>query len=314
MENIFFIAGLVVFGVIITIVIESRLRKLLENNKRDDQSLVMLNQNIQGMQTRLGQVNDSLNTRLDKAAKVIGDLNKELGSVQEIGRNMQDLQHFLKSPKLRGNIGEQVLQDLLSQSFPQAYFDMQYKFTSGEIVDAILKTDNGIICIDSKFPLENFDKLMRAPNDEESDQYRKLFMRDVRKHIKDISRKYILPSEGTVNFALMYVPSEAVYYDLIRDNNETNAMANEHKVLIVSPNSFYYFLRVLMIGMQGKRIEEQAAKVLATMEAIVKDSQKVGDSLGVLNTHVTNSKSALERVNLEYQKLSGKIEQIKLLK
>lgn len=268
----------------------------------DSAALGMLNQNVQGM-----------HTRLDNAAKVIAAVNKELGQVQEMGRNMRDLQQFLQSPKLRGNIGEQVLHDLLAQNFPQSYFAMQYKFKTGEVVDAVLKTDNGFIGIDSKFPLVNFDQLLKAETEADQEQYRKLFQRDVKKHITDIAKKYILPEEGTVNFALMYIPSEAIYYEIIRDEMELMPFAQTQKILLVSPNSFYYFLKVLLIGMQGKKIEEQAKAILTSLQGLQKDSDKFGRELDVLTTHLTNAKAALERVTNQYSQLDGKIDQIKLL-
>lgn len=298
---------------VVYILIDRRFKEL-QNNRNESQAFGLLNQNIQGMQERLDKVGEGMNVRLDNAAKVIANVSKELGQVQEMSRGMRDLQNFLKSPKLRGNIGEQVLQDLLSQNFPQALFEMQYKFQDGEIVDAALKTDNGIICIDSKFPLENFDKMVDAELEADEDMYRKLFSRDVKKHIKDISRKYILPEQGTVNFAVMYVPSEAVYYEIIRDKTDVAGTAAASKVMLTSPNGFYYFLKVILTGMQGKRIEEQAHKMLSTMEAIAKDAGKFSDTLGVLNTHMSNARGALDRVNSDYTRLSGRIEQVNLLK
>lgn len=292
------------------------LNKLLTQKlapKDESAAFTMLNQNIQGMQQRLDTVSSGLNSRLDNAARVIADVNKELGQVQEIGRSMRDLQQFLQSPKLRGNIGEQVLHDLLSQNFPQNFFEMQYKFRSGEVVDALLKTDNGLIGIDSKFPLTNFDALMRAETEEAAAQFRKLFQRDVKKHIGDIAKKYILPEEGTVNFALMYIPSEAIYYEIIRDDVDMMAHAQAQKVLLVSPNSFYYFLRVIMIGMQGKKIEQQAHAILASLQSLQKDSDKFERELEVLTTHMTNAKAALDRATNQYRSLDAKIDQIKLL-
>src|SRR5206468_9986502 len=135
------------------------------------------------------------------------------GQMNEIGRNMRELQEFLKSPKLRGNIGEQVLKDLISQIFPKNSFYLQHQFKSGDKVDAAIKTDAGILPIDSKFPMENFQKFNKSQTDEEKVHYQKEFARDVKKHIDAISKKYILPEEGTMDFALMYVPSESVYYE-----------------------------------------------------------------------------------------------------
>src|SRR6266851_2872845 len=134
--------------------------------------------------------------------------------MSEIGRNMRELQDFLKSPKLRGNIGEHVLKDLITQIFPKNSFHLQYAFASGEKVDAAIQTDAGILPIDAKFPMENFQKLSKAKTDEEIKLLRKDFTRDIKKHIDAIAKKYILPDEGTMDFALMYVPSESVFYEL----------------------------------------------------------------------------------------------------
>lgn len=297
------IISLLIFGIIGAIYFNWLLNTKLKDIGSSDKSILMLNQNVQGM-----------HERLDNAARVIGQVNKELGQVQEMGRQMKDLQDFLKSPKLRGNIGEQILKDLLSQYFPQNYFDLQYKFKTGQIVDAILKTDQGIIGIDSKFPLENFQKMAKAELAAERKLFLHEFIKDVKKHIRDISRKYILPEEGTIDFAIMYVPSEAIYYEIIRSEEDLHVCAQENKVLIVSPNSFFYFLKVILMGMQGKKIEEASKKIFVALQAINKDSERMGEDLNVMNTHLTNAVGAMQRVNNNYVKLNSKIDQVKLLK
>src|SRR5581483_3109265 len=163
--------------------------------------------------TMLKTVSDNsklLNERLEKAAEAMANVGKEVGQMNEIGRNMRELQEFLKSPKLRGNIGEQVLNDLISQIFPKNSFYLQYQFKSGERVDAAIKTDAGILPIDSKFPMENFLKYTKEENKLQKSGYLKDFTKDVRYHIETIAKKYILPDEGTMDFALMYIPSESV--------------------------------------------------------------------------------------------------------
>src|SRR3989338_1582601 len=252
-------------------VLDRRLKNLL-TAPLPDTSLLLLNQNVQGMQSRIDETTKAINTRLDRAAEVIQGVSTELGRVQEIGRSMKDLQDFLKSPKLRGNIGEQVMNDLLEQYFPQAHFDLQYQFISGERVDEIIKTDKGLIPIDAKFPLENFQRLSRAETEEEQSVALRDFVKDVKKHITDISKKYILPAENTVDFALMYIPSETVYYEIIRNDEDLNRFAQEKRVFPVSPNSFYYFMKVVMIGLEGKHIEEASRKILETLKAIQQDA------------------------------------------
>ena len=292
---------------------EKRLRNLLASQPQDT-GLVMLNQNVQGMQQRIDETTRAISTRLDKASEVIQGVSKELGQVQEIGRSMKDLQDFLRSPKLRGNIGEEVLKDLLEQYFPRANFDTQYQFNSGERVDAILKTDKGLIPIHAKSPIENFNNLQKAETESARDAVLKDFTKDVKKHVTDIAKKYILPSEGTVDFAIMYIPSESVYYEIIQQDEDLNEFAREKHVLFVSPNSFYYFMKVLMIGLEGKRVEESSRKILELLKAIQNDATKFGDQLGTLSSHITNAKNSLDRVNNEYAKLSGKIEDVRLLK
>lgn len=286
------------------------LKKQQQSGTGDQQSMQFLNQNIQGMQERLDRVSSGINERLDNAARVINNVTRELSTMQEIGRNMQALQDFLKSPKLRGNIGEQVLKQMLDQYFPQHLFQLQYRFGEGQIVDAILKTDDGLIPIDSKFPLENYQKMSMQDADDQRAIYLREFVKDVKKHVNDIAKKYILPDEGTVDFAIMYVPSESVYYEIIRNDVDLNMHGIERKVLFVSPNSFYYFLRVIMMGMQGKKVADATKEIIAAIHGIQKDAQRFGESLQVLNTHVTHAKSAVERANSEYAKLESKIERI----
>lgn len=310
MEIALIIIGIAILLVLVVLFV--RLKSLQDSGKNQE-GMLLLNQNIQGVQERIDATTKTLNDRLDNAARVIVGVQKELGVMSEIGRSMKDVQDFLKSPKLRGNLGEQVLHDILEQHFPKTHFEMQYKFRSGEAVDAAIKTRDGIVPIDSKFPMENFQKLMAAQNDADRDAARKDFLKDVKKHINDISRKYILPAEGTVDFALMYVPSEAVYYEIIREHTDTMTFAYQSKVYLVSPNSFYFFMQAILNLMRGERIAEEAQKIITTLAAIQKDSEKFADVLGILNTHVTNSKNAMDRVNAEYMKLEGKIEQTKML-
>lgn len=313
MLDSFIIVVVVVAGLVAGLIIIDRKIKQLGKQLTDQSSLTLLNQNVQGMQQRLDTVSTGLNTRLDNAARVIGEVNKELGGMQEIGRSLKDVQNFLQSPKLRGGIGEQVLEQLLSQSFPRGSFELQYRFKRGDIADAIIKTDQGIISIDAKFPLTNFTTMLKAETEAAQAEYRKLFVRDVKKQVTDIAKKYIVPDEGTLNFALMYVPAEAIYYEIIRDEADLTAHAQSQNVWLVSPNGFYYFLKVILLGMQGKQIEVQAKRILSTLQGLQKEMEKFGQELGVLQTHLTNAHNALDRVTTEYQKLNAKIDQIELL-
>ncbi len=252
-----------------------------------------------------------LNERLDKAALAMRDVGKEVGQMNEIGRNMKELQEFLKSPKLRGNIGEQVLKDLISQMFPKNSFNLQYEFKSGDKVDAAIKTEAGILPIDSKFPMENFQKMSKAEG-KEKEIFQKEFVRDVKKHIDAISKKYILPEEGTMDFALMYVPSESVYYEVV---NEMELMdyARKVRVYIVSPSTLYAHLQTVLLSFEGKRIEEKSKEIFIMLRALQIDYNKVNDSLGVLGKHINNAYSQFNNVNSGFSQIGQKLNSTKAI-
>jgi DNA recombination protein RmuC len=253
-----------------------------------------------------------LNDRLDKAAIAIRDVNKGIGEMSEIGRSMRDLQDFLKSPKLRGNIGEEVLKDLISQTFPKNSFHIQYQFRSGEKVDAAIKTDAGILPIDSKFPMENFQKMMKASNQTEKDAYKKEFARDVKKHIDDIARKYILPEEGTMDFCLMYIPSEPVYYE-VADNPDLLDYARRKRVYSVSPTTLYAHLQVILLSFEGKKIESKSREVFALLRGLKVDYDKINESMAVLGKHIGNSSTQFNNVVTSFQRIGKKLDTTKEL-
>jgi DNA recombination protein RmuC len=254
-----------------------------------------------------------LNERLDTAARVIGDLKKNLGEMSEVGKGIRSLQEFLQSPKLRGNIGEQVLTDMIGQTFPKNSFHLQYSFRSGVKVDAVLKTDAGLLCIDSKFPMENFNVMHKGETEAERTRAKKDFVSDVKKHVSDISKKYILPDEGTLDFALMYIPSEAVYYELA-NMNEVMEYARQNRVYPVSPNTLYAHLQVLLLSFQGKELEQKSREVFRLLRAIHKDYGKVEENLGVLGRHINNAYNSMSSVNSTFGLLGQKLSQTQQLR
>jgi DNA recombination protein RmuC len=247
-----------------------------------------------------------LNERLDEAARVIGALNKNVGQMSEVGRGIKSLQEFLQSPKLRGNIGEQVLKDMIGQSFPKNCFHLQYAFHSGVKVDAVLKTDGGLLCIDSKFPMENFNLLHSSETEQDRKLAKKSFVGDIQKHIDDISKKYILPDEGTLDFALMYIPSEAVYYEMV-NMNDLMEYARNKRVYPVSPNTLYAHLQVLLLSFQGRDLEQKSKEIFRLLRAIQKDYQKAGDSLDILGKHVKNAYNSMSEVTGTFQTMGQKL-------
>lgn len=261
---------------------------------------------LKSTSTRLESQNTNFNERLDNAARIIGQVQKNIGEFSEIGRGMKDLQEFLSSPKLRGNIGEQVLKELLKQFLPKESFSLQYTFKSGEKVDAAIKTSGGIIPVDSKFPMENFRKMSGEGDELSKKAAGHDFERDVRKHIDDIARKYILTDEGTIDYALMYIPSESIYYEIV-NNQALFDYAGEKRVLPVSPTTFYAYLKAILMSFEGQKIEAQAKEILASLRAIKSDYGKVEENLNVLQKHLTNSYNMMGNVYSSFSQLGQKI-------
>lgn len=320
---------LVGFGVIIYI-IKSELNKA--SSKSVDPSLLAwlksmqvsidntnksLNEAMRGSTMDMSRVLQSnsrqLNERLDKAAEVIGNLQKSVGEMNEVGRGIKNLQEFLQSPKLRGNIGEEVLSDMIGQAFPKNSFHLQYQFKSGMKVDAVLKTDAGLLCIDAKFPMENFTLMHKGETEKERLQAKKDFIADVKKHVSDIGKKYILPEEGTLDFALMYIPSESVYYELA-NIHEIMDYSRKLRIYPVSPNTLYAHLQVLLISFQGKQLEQKSREVFRLLQAIQKDYGKVDENLGVLGKHINNAYNSMSSVNGAFQLLGQKLDRSNMLK
>ena len=285
-------------GVVASVFLIRRETKALREKKEEDLALSMIKQDIEVMRQRV--------------ENGYGRVAQELGRVQEIGHAMRDFQDFLKSPKLRGEVGEQVLKDLLSEVLPKSNFQTPYQFRGGEIVDAIVKTKQGLIPIDSKFPLENFQKYLKTQG-KEKENYLKEFVRDIKKHIDDISRKYVLPEEGTLDYAVMYVPAESIFSEIILNQPALLEYARDKKVLLVSPNTFYYFLKIIMIGLEGAKIEEASKKILEGLKAIQQESVKFGEELGTLASHIDHAKGASDRVQSRYGRLVGRIDGLRLL-
>lgn len=269
-----------------------------------------MQQSMQQNQSSITQVlqenSKQLNERLDRAADVIREVNKEVGKMSEIGRNMQELQDFLKSPKLRGNIGEHVLKDLIAQIFPKNTFHLQYAFQSGEKVDAAIQTDAGILPIDSKFPMENFQKMVKATDEKEKATYRKEFERDIKRHVDAIAQKYILPNEGTMDFALMYIPSEAVFYEVVNTEN-IQEYARNKRVYPVSPSTLYAHLQTILLSFEGKRIENRTKEVFALLRSLQIEHGKVNESLETLGKHLTNASGQYTNAMKGFTSLGSKL-------
>ncbi len=269
-------------------------------NEQLQQNNRFLNQTHQGYREAVGQVQHRL-----------GELQQATKSMVEIGRDIASLQDILRAPKLRGGLGEFFLGELLRQILPTDNFSLQYTFRSGNKVDAVITLGDGLIPVDAKFPLENFKRILSSPNEEEAAQARKTFIQDVKKHIDTIASKYILPEEGTFEFALMYIPAENVYYEtIIKDELQAESLgayALRKKVVPVSPNSFYAYLQAIVRGLRGLRIERSAQVILEMLGQLQTDFEKCFSDFEKIGSHLSNAGSAYDKAFRRFTRLQDQL-------
>jgi DNA recombination protein RmuC len=313
---IYAILGILVvgFGVLIYFLIE--LKKKTEKPQDDSSLKVMMEwmkeikqgteATREGMQKSIDETNKAINERLDNAARVIGSLQGKLGEMTQIGPDIRRLSEVLASPKARGNFGEEILETLLGQVLPKSSYSAQYRFKNGETVDAIIRVGQHILPIDSKFSMENFRLMKEAKTEESVDGLKKAFLKDVKKRIDEIYKKYILPQEGTFDFALMYIPSEGVFSEVL-DDITTIAYAREKKVYFVSPNTLYHHLQIILLSLRGQQINEAAQEILKMITGIKQESEKFGKNLDVLATHIKNAGNSMGTVGNDFMKLKTSI-------
>jgi uncharacterized Ntn-hydrolase superfamily protein/DNA anti-recombination protein RmuC len=297
---------------------EALTRSLDTGQTRLDQRFDVLTRTVD---TRIEASRRTLDERLESNTAVVRQVQKSLGevdasvkSVSEITRDIHALQDILKAPKLRGGLGEFFLGDLLAQIFPPSQYTLQHGFSDGVRVDAALRAGDRIVPVDAKFPLENFRRLVETDGDEARRRERRAFLADVRRHVDAIAAKYIRPEEGTYDFALMYIPAENVYYEaVLRDEELADAKgilpyALSKRVIPVSPNSFYAYLQVILIGLQGLRIESKAREILEHVQSARLEFEKFAETFAVVGRHLSNASGKFEESNRKLDRFSGRLE------
>lgn len=251
---------------------------------------------------RLNQMNASLQEahkvigqNLTSATSVFGNVREQLGRLEEtnkqifaVGKDISSLQELLRAPKFRGQMGETLLENLLSQVLPKDHYQMQYRFRSSDTVDAVVRLGERLVPIDAKFSLENFQKVLDTQDEQMKNAHRKKFIQDVKLRVDEIASKYILPEENTYDFALMYVPAENVYYEIII-KEDLFSYSMSKKVIPVSPNTFYAYLEVICLGLKGLKIEENAKAILKNLSTLGIEINKFKEDFDTLGVHLSNA-------------------------
>lgn len=264
---------------------------------------------------------NTISQNLQSQGQTLKDVNMELGRLQETGKRIMDLssdlkslQQILASPKLRGGLGEWSLENILSAVLPAESFALQYGFRDGKKVDALVKMPQYSVPIDAKFPLENFQKLQKAEDETSGKKLHREFLRDVQKHIDKIAESYIKPNEGTLDFAIMFMPAENVYYEaVVKTADDTLSIqdyAMTKKVFPVSPNLLYVYLMTIVMGLHGLKIEKQADEIRQKLKTL---KNSFGDFLSLWDTlggHLRNAQGKHDEGQKKLDKLVMQLEQI----
>lgn len=318
------IIGLLLAGGVIAIiyVINSQIRAFKKEMAEKDSGQALIEwlkvnqqgveRQLQGNREEMSRQTKMIGDRLDNAARVISDVQKNIGGLEEFGKDMKDLSNVLKSPKLRGGLGEQLLYEILENFLPRDLYKTQYKFRDGALCDAVITLERGIIPIDSKFSMENFKGMIAAETEAEREKIRKVFIRDVKARIDEISSKYILPEENTTDYAIMYIPSENVFSE-VANSQEIRDYAQRKSVALTSPNQFTYFVKTVMMAHRQGELSKHAGEILKALSGIQVEAQKFNEDLGVLDGHLARTAKSMDGVKGRFGKLFGKIEAVQAL-
>jgi len=327
MELYFLIAILVVLTAGIYIVLQ---RLNGPSDKKEDQSFLMIQNQLselsRSVDAKLGESTRTMQTHLGESIKTIRDVTEKLTKLDETNRQvvsfadqLQNLQDILKNPKQRGVLGEYYLETVLKNVLPPGSFQMQYAFSDGVIVDAVVFIDKRIIPIDSKFSLENYNRILEAREQSEKKKHESAFLTDIKNRIDETS-KYVKPEENTMDFAFMFIPSEAVYYDLlvnkvgalVDDTRNLIHYAGQRKVVIVSPTSFLAYLQTVLQGLKNQKISEQAREIVKQVERLSKHlgsydayMQKLGKNLSTSVSMYNNAYKEFGKIDKDVTRITG---------
>ncbi|MHC4374109.1 MAG: DNA recombination protein RmuC [Planctomycetota bacterium] len=319
------VAGLV--AVVLVALNATRRESSVQSN-----NLAQLQTQFQGLRTNQDALSQSLEKNLrsgqenishflTNSQKTFGELKEQIGKLKsdserllQVSGDIRSLQNILKAPKLRGQMGEYSLASLLKQILPADSFTLQHTFSNGKIVDALIKLPDFAVSIDAKFPLPAFEQMIAAEDEGAKAKLRRQFQADVTKHIDKIAASYILPAEGTLDFALMYIPAENVYYETIvkygTDRTDILDYALEKKIIPISPNLLYAYLMTIVMGLHGLQIEKEAAAIRANLQKLTAGLEGFGGNWDTLGRHLRNAQGQYDEGQSKLSKFHLQLEQI----
>ncbi len=339
MENILIIIVAVVAGAVLAYLFFNRGR---DEKPKDDTGLQLilqqLNELSRTVDNKIGeshkQVNDTLRFHSTESNRIIQDVTEKLTRLDETNKQvigfadqLQSLENILKNPKQRGILGEYYLETVLKNVLPPGSYQMQYTFPNGTIVDAVVFVKDKIIPIDSKFSLENYNKMIEASSDDEKKKLETIFLNDLKNRIVETS-KYVMPSEGTTDFAFMFIPHEAIYYDLLiskvgileEGENLIQRAAGKYKVIITSPTSFLAYLQTVLQGLKAMQIEESAKDIIKRVGELGKHLKayeeyhgKLGNAISTVVNHYNTSNKELRKIDKDVMRISGSSPELETL-
>ena len=261
---------------------------------------------LEGLDGRLLSTQQSAGKTATEIVERLGKLDGTAAQMLARANDLARLEQALRPPKARGGVGEILLGNLLRDSLPPEAFRLQHTFRTGERVDAVIKVDR-LVPVDAKFPLDNFERLVAA-GDDERPLHERAFLRDVKGHVDAIASKYILPAEGTYDFALMYLPAESVYYELVCGSGDAYGYALGKRVFPVSPTTLHAYLLVITLGLKGMQIEQHAQEVMAYCGQLGRDFDRFRTDFDVVGKHIQNAQSKYGEADRRLERLGARLE------
>ena len=299
MEIVIIIILAIIVAILLGVFLRDRLRREQRWKEQGETLSKIVGEKIEGSVKVFGDVRERL-----------GELTQKTKDIEEVGRSISSLQELLRAPKFRGGFGELLLERLLADILPQDSYSLQYKFRNGETVDAVVRIGRNLVPIDSKFPMEDFERIIKAESEEEQKAWRHQFTRSIKKHIDDVA-KYILPDENTFDFALMYIPAENIYYETIiqgAEESDIYSYSLEKRVVPVSPNSFYAYLQVIVQGLKGLRFEKAAGEILSYVRRLQNDLGDFQKDYDVMGEHIRHAANKYDEATRKLVKFGDKLQ------